>query len=1340
MKYLASLWSSSANGRSSSGQKLVGQLVLVTLGFIFLILAHSPAAHAYTVTEVSQYPRSGTTNFTKPNGSNLWNGLFFLPGINENVGASDYVQTSGDGQPFLLRDSDGSDSFAKADNGKYASPPACPGPAGGNGKGVAVGDNFCWQVTRQNGGQLNESDYEVIAPDSIANSGLVQVIVQAGCVGVSDSTGWEDHRYTNPTSINSEGLSLTSQYSGNSTSNCNGSSDLSMVLGPADFRTYTNVGGGMKRAIIQVHDGYGHMNSKTFSIVAPGAFVGPQTGAGFTNIRDPGADYTFLPTGAPGGHCLQSLPKTPGGDVYDVVNSSNCTAQYVAGGYSSMNVPANSRTVNGSPQTGTFNFYFSPDCLSNGNAQLTWRNGQGNIDSSGKNTTQPDPESWQLYDITGGGNAPVQGSVNVKGDNGTHTFNRPVIAGHQYRWEWTGVDRAHGVSVQMPYSEYTMTSQFNPVTSCNWKLDSSSSIIDGPFSRNPIAPNTTAAAGSTVYFDHQIYNEGPRTAKYHWYVQGAYYSTAFGVWVGGGGANNPGFPAGWTDTCKTAVFTNSGATKSGGGTSLCPSNNPNKCLPMDVASNPPCTTAKTINTVAGGYGPAYSSGNAVVWYTLPANAAPGDRYCERIVNTDADGKGDGAVSQPSCVTVGTPHGPEGLVDGADCSTAVANAWGEPYASVWGWTYDRDSPGTSLQVLVYYRNTPGFGGALIPYTYGAPAVVDPAAYGYRGLPGTGSASEGLYNANLNNFPSQIVNLFGIPGQHGYNIPIAPWLFNGNDVQFYIYPIGVDNYGSQDGVNGGNVPIPSGNTFGGLLPQGPTILGPGSNVMPACAPIYSNGNSSINLTPTNENPNSYSASGNAGFNYCETPLADSGQCQMYVGPVNPGFKARYASLPLNYCNVVARGPGVFDGGSPNGACSVPQSPLGQHSGGIGVTPTAGNSYCSTLTLNPGYEIIDSSNNSFFNLAGQYSSPPTCAHVVNEPYVKVYGNGVSAAGGVQSGGACSGGSITSWNADQNSVGNIGYGSGVQLSALATVAINGLASAQNTASFGSGSELGQGLSFANTVNNSGFGGNGPQDTPRMGGNYGSTACMTPQVLPTTPTGTQGANSTFNPKNPPGPGKNGNYILGDHATISTDGKLPANRQVAVYVNGDVYIKAGPGSNGGITYVTNGWNWSPTGSNVPSFALVANGGNIYIDPNVTNLDGLYIAQKTFDSSGAAHGGKIYDCSDSPDGNDFSPMPNLASAPHNIFNDCANQLVVHGDFVGDQVNLMRSGGSLRDSLANRGETPSSGSRSCSNASANAVCAAEVFDFSSELYLGQLQLSPPSNGAVQYDTFTSLPPVL
>lgn len=132
------------------------------------------------------------------------------------------------------------------------------------------------------------------------------------------------------------------------------------------------------------------------------------------------------------------------------------------------------------------------------------------------------------------------------------------------------------------------------------------------------------------------------------------------------------------------------------------------------------------------------------------------------------------------------------------------------------------------------------------------------------------------------------------------------------------------------------------------------------------------------------------------------------------------------------------------------------------------------------------------------------------------------------------------------------------------------------------------------------------------------------------------------------------NYIeSGQRTSSSTDmpaGVIPSGNKLIIFVNGNVQI------NGNITYGSNNL------SSVPKFAVIAKG-NIYISPNVTQLDGWYIAQPTSGSSG----GVIWTCS-----NGTEPLPDtyLRTTPG-----CSTKLTINGALTAKQVNLSRIGGNI-----------------------------------------------------------------
>ncbi len=171
-------------------------------------------------------------------------------------------------------------------------------------------------------------------------------------------------------------------------------------------------------------------------------------------------------------------------------------------------------------------------------------------------------------------------------------------------------------------------------------------------------------------------------------------------------------------------------------------------------------------------------------------------------------------------------------------------------------------------------------------------------------------------------------------------------------------------------------------------------------------------------------------------------------------------------------------------------------------------------------------------------------------------------------------------------------------------------------------------------------------------------------------------------------------------------------------------------------------NTSWDSDKAPSFTLVVTGGNIYIDPDVTRLDGVYVAKKSGDK-----GGTIYTC-----GNGFAPKKSVIwDASYD--NTCNKQLTVNGAFVADQINLMRTYGTLKNGqFLEPNSQPSTPANpygflpyGCDNNSGgytglNVSCAAEIFKYAPWLYQGRPQTKPDSNGAGMFNAITSLPPVL
>jgi hypothetical protein len=274
-----------------------------------------------------------------------------------------------------------------------------------------------------------------------------------------------------------------------------------------------------------------------------------------------------------------------------------------------------------------------------------------------------------------------------------------------------------------------------------------------------------------------------------------------------------------------------------------------------------------------------------------------------------------------------------------------------------------------------------------------------------------------------------------------------------------------------------------------------------------------------------------------------------------------------------------------------------------------------------------------------------------------MRVYGDDVLAGSGFGVGCAVNNNAgILGWNK-----GN-GAGAGTQLAAQAASLITDFASATMR---GSNPVTPKGLSFGNV-------------TGTYGGNFGTGQC---------------AKDYF---------ANASNVQSGYTT--TGSTVPLATHQTVYVNGDAFIR------GNILYAGNG-SWANL-AQIPSYYMVVKG-NIYISEQVTQLDGVYIAQPKTDGSG----GKIYTCVD-------HDTRQVRTTSPDAFTRCQNKLTVNGAFIANQVKFLRTIGSLRDSTVGEAST--------------SPTIAEVFNYSPELFLVNPGVS--SQSARQYESATGLPPVL
>ena len=184
-----------------------------------------------------------------------------------------------------------------------------------------------------------------------------------------------------------------------------------------------------------------------------------------------------------------------------------------------------------------------------------------------------------------------------------------------------------------------------------------------------------------------------------------------------------------------------------------------------------------------------------------------------------------------------------------------------------------------------------------------------------------------------------------------------------------------------------------------------------------------------------------------------------------------------------------------------------------------------------------------------------------------------------------------------------------------------------------------------------------------------------------------------------------GQYIANGLTLNAGPEVVSAGKTVTLFVNGNVYI------GGNITYAP-GYN----ADNVPKFALVTRG-NIFIDPAVSRLDGLYIAQPdTTSAATISASGVIWTChGNSPD------VPNTVY----VSSACRTKLTFNGAVIAKQVNLLRGNGDVASAAAGEGS--------------NSGNIAEVFNFTPEMVIGGGFFNSTTGNQYKIESLISLPPV-
>ncbi len=470
----------------------------------------------------------------------------------------------------------------------------------------------------------------------------------------------------------------------------------------------------------------------------------------------------------------------------------------------------------------------------------------------------------------------------------------------------------------------------------------------------------------------------------------------------------------------------------------------------------------------------------------------------------------------------------------------------------------------------------------------------------------------------------------------------------------------------------------------LPPPPAIPPPDFNLVPSINTNITgpNGSSStgntaqpddtINVTYTINNQGTTPSSGTTWDTYTYT----------YPGSHNP------SSSPPPGCPAGTSGC-IHNSGSPGSI--APGSPFTTSGLPIPITPThEGSTICTTFFVHPATP----------GAAAPEGTAEQCIAIANRPYLKVYGGDIAAGSGLDCASNPRAG-IATWNRGSS---HAYAGAGTQYATYAMDAINGFASAQSSP----GAPAPTGLSFANTVN---------VDPPagKFGGGFETAPCIANYYdrinsLPLPP-------ASFPTPTPPGQftALDGNYAFNSNTILERPGggggdlTVGSGNRITIYIDGNLFIS------NNVVYPT-----TMDITSIPLFQVVVRG-NIYISRNVSQLDGIYIAQKHPNAGGINTaddtGGVIYTCATAP----FTPADHHSNS---FYTDCNNKLTINGAFIANSIEFLRTAGKL--SLS-QNDGPSGNN------------AAEVFNFNPSLWLTQPTTTPTAT-VDSYDAITSLPPIL
>jgi len=321
-----------------------------------------------------------------------------------------------------------------------------------------------------------------------------------------------------------------------------------------------------------------------------------------------------------------------------------------------------------------------------------------------------------------------------------------------------------------------------------------------------------------------------------------------------------------------------------------------------------------------------------------------------------------------------------------------------------------------------------------------------------------------------------------------------------------------------------------------------------------------------------------------------------------------------------------------------------------------------------------------------------------VYNRPYLKAFGGDVWVGGkfGALDGDCNSGKSIYALTSGSGA--NVAGSSG-QFGVTALMNIETFYSSSQRRTLGLNLPP-KGTTFANTA-----------ATGTFGGQYGAGLCTTDYFSTRDPDlGATAFNGDFADRS----GIRQYYNNAAKLVLSAPITVPRGYQSAVFVDGrDVHI------NGNISYGTGA---RTSVKDIPFFAIIVRGGNIYIDESVTNIDGLFIAQATGSSNG-----RIYTCSNVNGTN----VTLHSTGNGENYAQCNRKLTINGALYANRIRFLR----------NKTTVGQAGTFSPIEDTDNVNGAAELINFNPELYLAPSPLSDntSSDRVDPYESIFTLPPV-